>query len=158
MITRMVVAFEAGRDGFWLARWLRARGIEAYVIHPTSVAVSREHRRAKTDRLDTELHEHHGLVAMDLPNTRLWRDDPRPMASSPLIVVPTASSEPSCSKLSRCGLARPEYAARLGATANLDSSGARRLCNTAGRGEETGFQVEQRNWNEGSGECREISA
>ena len=53
-ITRMVVAFEAGRDGFWLARWLQARGIEAYVIHPTSVAVSREHRRAKTDRLDTE--------------------------------------------------------------------------------------------------------
>ena len=55
MITRMAVAFEAGRDGFWLARWLRARGIEAYVIHPTSVAVPREHRRAKTDRLDTEL-------------------------------------------------------------------------------------------------------
>jgi transposase len=54
-ISRMAVAFEAGRDGFWLARWLRARGIEAYVIHPTSVAVSREHRRAKTDRLDTAL-------------------------------------------------------------------------------------------------------
>ena len=53
-IKRMVIAFEAGRDGFWLARWLRARGIEAYVIHPTSIAVSREHRRAKTDRLDTE--------------------------------------------------------------------------------------------------------
>jgi transposase len=51
-ITRIVVAFEAGRDGFWLARWLRTRSIEAYVIHPTSVAVSREHRRAKTDRLD----------------------------------------------------------------------------------------------------------
>lgn len=54
-ITRIAVAFEAGRDGFWLARWLRARGIETYVIHPTSVAVSREHRRAKTDRLDTGL-------------------------------------------------------------------------------------------------------
>jgi transposase len=54
-IARVTVAFEAGRDGFWLARWLRARGIEAHVIHPTSVAVSREHRRAKTDRLDTEL-------------------------------------------------------------------------------------------------------
>ena len=54
-IERIAVAFEAGRDGFWLARWLRARNIEAYVIHPTSVAVSREHRRAKTDRLDTEL-------------------------------------------------------------------------------------------------------
>ena len=53
MIERIVLAFEAGRDGFWLARWLRARGIEVYVIHSTSVAVSREHRRAKTDRLDT---------------------------------------------------------------------------------------------------------
>jgi transposase len=54
-VTRLAVAFEAGRDGFRLARWLRARGVEAHVIHPTSVAVSREHRRAKTDRLDTEL-------------------------------------------------------------------------------------------------------
>src|SRR6185437_7590492 len=54
-IKRIVVAFEAGRDGFWLARWLRARDVEAYVIHPTSIAVSREHRRAQTDRLDTEL-------------------------------------------------------------------------------------------------------
>jgi transposase len=31
-IKRIVVAYEAGRDGFWLARWLRARDIEAYVI------------------------------------------------------------------------------------------------------------------------------
>src|ERR1700723_1430226 len=54
-ITRIALAFEAGRDGFWLARWLRARGVEAHMIHPSSVAVSREHRRAKTDRLDTEL-------------------------------------------------------------------------------------------------------
>jgi transposase len=54
-IKRIAVAFEAGRDGFWLARWLRVRNIETYVIHPTSVAVSREHRRAKTDRLDTGL-------------------------------------------------------------------------------------------------------
>jgi len=54
-VTRIVLAFEAGRDGFWLARWLRARGVESYVIHSTSVAVSREHRRAKTDRLDTEM-------------------------------------------------------------------------------------------------------
>jgi len=54
-ITRIALAFEAGRDGFWLARWLEAREVEAHVIHPSSVAVSREHRRAKTDRLDTEL-------------------------------------------------------------------------------------------------------
>jgi transposase len=54
-ITRIALAFETGRDGFWLARWLSARGVEAHVIHPSSVTVSREHRRAKTDRLDTEL-------------------------------------------------------------------------------------------------------
>ena len=54
-IDRVVVAFEAGRDGFWLARWMRTRGIEAHVIHSSSVAISREHRRAKTDRLDTQL-------------------------------------------------------------------------------------------------------
>src|ERR1700688_3754400 len=50
-IERIAIAFEAGRDG----SWLRARNIEAHVIHASSVAVSREHRRAKTDRLDTEL-------------------------------------------------------------------------------------------------------
>jgi transposase len=54
-INRTAVAYDAGRDGFWLARWLHAYAIEAYVIHPSSVPVSREHRRAKTDRLDTEL-------------------------------------------------------------------------------------------------------
>jgi transposase len=55
LIKRITVAYEAGRDGFWLARWLQGRAVEAQVIHPSSVAVSREHRRAKTDRLDTEL-------------------------------------------------------------------------------------------------------
>lgn len=54
-IERIVVAYEAGRDGFWLARWLRAHAIETHVIHSTSVAVSREHRRAKTDRLDAAM-------------------------------------------------------------------------------------------------------
>jgi transposase len=54
-ITRIAVAFEAGRDGFWLARWLTAQGVEAHVIHSSSVAVSREHRRPKTDRLDTSM-------------------------------------------------------------------------------------------------------
>lgn len=54
-IRRIALAYEAGRDGFWLARWLQARGVEASVIHSASVAVSREHRRAKTDRLDLAL-------------------------------------------------------------------------------------------------------
>src|SRR4029077_18511146 len=37
-ITRIALAFEAGRDGFWLARWLEARGVEAHVIHASSLA------------------------------------------------------------------------------------------------------------------------
>ena len=47
-IRRIAVAFEAGRDGFWLARWLRAHGIEVHVIHASSVAVSRVVRKCKT--------------------------------------------------------------------------------------------------------------
>jgi transposase len=38
----IAVAYEAGRDGFWLARWLRGQGIEVHVIHSSSVAVSRD--------------------------------------------------------------------------------------------------------------------
>jgi transposase len=51
-------ARKAGREVkriVWLVRWLQARTIETYVIHAASIAVSREHRRAKTDRIDTEL-------------------------------------------------------------------------------------------------------
>ena len=54
-ITRIVLAYEAGRDGFWLARCAETRGFEAHVIHASSIAVSRDPRRAKTDRLDTAL-------------------------------------------------------------------------------------------------------
>src|SRR3954471_16486150 len=44
-ITRIAVAYEAGRDGFWLARWLRAPGIEAYVIRTPAEGVGRDSRR-----------------------------------------------------------------------------------------------------------------
>src|SRR5450755_4735225 len=54
-ITRIAVAYETGRDSFWLARWLRSRDIDAHVIHATSIAISREHRRAKTDKIDTAM-------------------------------------------------------------------------------------------------------
>ena len=54
-VRRITLAYEAGRDGFWLARWLIARGIEAHVIHSASVAVSRERKRARTDRLDAAI-------------------------------------------------------------------------------------------------------
>ena len=46
--------FEAGRDGFWLHRWLTAHDVVAYVLEPTSILVNRRARRAKTDRLDAE--------------------------------------------------------------------------------------------------------
>jgi transposase len=37
----------------WRGGW--SRGVEAHIIHPTSVAISREHKRAKTDRLDAAM-------------------------------------------------------------------------------------------------------
>jgi hypothetical protein len=46
------VCHEAGHDGFWLARFLPARGVETHVLDPASFLVSRRGRRAKTDRLD----------------------------------------------------------------------------------------------------------
>ncbi len=52
---RVVLAYEAGRDGFWLARLLAKRGIEVYVMQPSSIPVDRRARRAKTDALDVEM-------------------------------------------------------------------------------------------------------
>ena len=46
--------FEAGRDGFWLHRFLVAHGVTNYVLEPTSILVSRRARRTKTDRLDAQ--------------------------------------------------------------------------------------------------------
>ena len=54
-IERIAVAFEAGRDGFWLARWLRARSIEAHVIHASSVAYRASTGAPRPTGLDTEL-------------------------------------------------------------------------------------------------------
>jgi len=45
---------EAGRDGFWLHRYLENIGVENVVVDSASIAVSRRKRRAKTDRLDAE--------------------------------------------------------------------------------------------------------
>ena len=44
--------YEAGRDGFWLHRWLVAQGIDNIVVDSSSIEVNRRARRAKTDRLD----------------------------------------------------------------------------------------------------------
>ena len=52
---RVVLVYEAGYSGFWLARWLARRGVEAFVIQPSSVPVDRRARRAKSDGIDAEL-------------------------------------------------------------------------------------------------------
>jgi transposase len=44
--------YEAGRDGFWLHRFLEAHGVNSLVVDSASIEVSRRFRRAKTDRLD----------------------------------------------------------------------------------------------------------
>jgi transposase len=49
---RVVVVYEAGQDGFWLARGMRGAGLEVLVADAASILVSRQARRAKSDRLD----------------------------------------------------------------------------------------------------------
>src|SRR6185436_8059679 len=44
--------YEAGREGFWLHRWLLEKGIDNVVVDAASIEVNRRSRRAKTDRLD----------------------------------------------------------------------------------------------------------
>lgn len=51
---RVVSCYEAGRDGFWLARYLRQMGIENVVVDSSSIEVNRRMRRAKSDRMDVE--------------------------------------------------------------------------------------------------------
>jgi len=49
---RVVSCYEAGRDGFWLHRYLEEAGIENLVVDSSSIEVNRRFRRAKTDRMD----------------------------------------------------------------------------------------------------------
>lgn len=51
---RVISCYEAGRDGFWLHRWLDSAGIQNVVIEPASILVNRRARRTKTDRLDVK--------------------------------------------------------------------------------------------------------
>jgi transposase len=48
----VVSCYEAGRDGFWLHRWLTAQGIANAIVDSASIEVNRRQRRAKCDRLD----------------------------------------------------------------------------------------------------------
>jgi transposase len=51
---RVRSCYEAGRDGFWIHRWLASEGVESVVVDSASIEVNRRARRAKTDRLDAE--------------------------------------------------------------------------------------------------------
>ena len=50
---RVVSCYEAGRDGFWLHRWLRDQDIDNRVLDAASLEAPRRWRRVKTDRVDT---------------------------------------------------------------------------------------------------------
>ncbi len=54
-VWRVTLTYEAGRDGFWIARYLLAQGLEVHVMHPASIPVDRRSRRAKTDRIDLDM-------------------------------------------------------------------------------------------------------
>jgi hypothetical protein len=66
-----------------------------------------------------------------------------PKAGSPLIVIATALSVPSCSKPSKVWPGKGEACRKVGATANLDSFCAHRPQRCAGRDEETDFEIDQ---------------
>jgi transposase len=50
--TPVISCYEAGRDGFWLHRYLVAQGVTNHVVDSSSIEVNRRARRAKTDQLD----------------------------------------------------------------------------------------------------------
>lgn len=68
----VVSCYEAGREGFWLHRWLLAHDVTNHVIDSASIEVNRRARRAKTDRLDLI-----GLLNLlarhQLGDARVWR-------------------------------------------------------------------------------------
>jgi transposase len=73
---RIVSIYEAGRDGFWLHRWLEAQEIESHVVDPASILGPKRRRQAKTDRIDGEklvrslaawLNDEPGICSMVVP-------------------------------------------------------------------------------------------
>src|SRR5215813_9515834 len=62
----VVSCYEAGREGFWLHRFLQAHGITNQVVDSSAIEVNRRRRRAKSDGLDVRkllsmlMRSHHG--------------------------------------------------------------------------------------------------
>ncbi len=69
--TAVMSCYEAGRDGFWLHRYLLSKGVQSLIVDAASIEVNRRKRRAKTDRLDAT-----SLVVMlirwHLGERKLW--------------------------------------------------------------------------------------
>ena len=78
----ITLCYEAGYDGFWLARFLEQRGIECLVMEPASLRVNRRARRVKTDRIDVE-NILHTLIA--------WCRGERHVCS--MVVIPSVAEE-----------------------------------------------------------------
>ena len=68
---RVVSCYEAGRDGFWLHRYLVASGIENHVVDASSIELPRRRRRVKTDRVDASKLVRM-LVRFDQGETKVW--------------------------------------------------------------------------------------
>jgi transposase len=81
-VPKVILCYEAGYDGFWLARFLDQRGIECLVMEPASLQVNRKARRVKTDRIDVEKLLH-ALIA--------WSRGERHVCS--MVVVPSVEEE-----------------------------------------------------------------
>jgi transposase len=81
-VPKLTLCYEAGYDGFWLARFLEPRGVDCRVMDPASLQVDRRARRVKTDRIDVEKLLH-TLIA--------WCRGERHVCS--MVVIPSAEEE-----------------------------------------------------------------
>ena len=81
-VPKVVLCYEAGYDGFWLARFLEQHGVECLVMEPASLQVNRKARRVKTDRVDVE-QQLHALIA--------WCRGERHVCS--MVVIPSVEAE-----------------------------------------------------------------
>src|SRR3989454_5651926 len=103
--TKVHSCYEAGRDGWWLHRWLLEQGIDNIVVDSASIEVNRHARRAKTDRLDGDK-----LLAMLLRHRageRVWS----------VLHEPTAEDEDARRthrELARLTQERPAHPNRIG--------------------------------------------
>lgn len=68
---KVMCCYEAGREGFWLHRYLVRIGVNNQVVDSSSIEVNRRARRAKTDRLDVEKLLRL-LIRYDLGETKVW--------------------------------------------------------------------------------------